>query len=134
MAEDDTDAAAVELAHRIMDLARDGRTAELAGYLDSGIPVNLTDPAGNTLLMLAAYHGHVEAVRTLIAAGADVDRVNDRGQSPLGGAVFKNFLPVVRELAVAGADPHAGTPSALALAEFFGRDEALMLLKGAQAT
>ena len=26
--------------------------------MDAGVPVDLTDAAGNTLLMLGAYHGH----------------------------------------------------------------------------
>lgn len=52
------DAGAVELAHRLFDYARDGNTAQLAAYVDAGAPVELTDAAGNTLVMLAAYHGH----------------------------------------------------------------------------
>jgi hypothetical protein len=122
------DPAAVELAHRIFDLARDGETSTLAGYLRSGIPADLTDPAGNTLLMLAAYHGRPDTVQLLIDAGADLDRVNDRGQTPLAGAVSKNDLDVLRLLAGAGADPLAGTPSARATAEYFQRGEALALL------
>ena len=122
------DADAVELAHRIFDMARDGETSTLSGYLRSGISADLTDPAGNSLLMLAAYHSRPDTVKLLIEAGADLDRVNDRGQSPLAGAVFKNDLEVVRLLAAAGADPAAGTPSALATAEYFERGEALALL------
>ncbi len=124
----DLDPEAVDLAHRIFDLAREGQTSTLAGYLRSGIPAELTDPAGNTLLMLAAYHGQQETVQVLIDAGADLNRANDRGQTPLAGAVFKNDLEVVRLLAGAGADPSAGTPSALATAEYFQRGEALALM------
>lgn len=40
-------------------------------------------------LMLAAYHGHAQLVKLLMDHGADPNRVNDRGQSPLAGAVFK---------------------------------------------
>lgn len=39
--------------------------------------------------MLTAYHGHASLVKSLIKHGADPNRVNDRGQSPLAGAVFK---------------------------------------------
>lgn len=39
--------------------------------------------------MLAAYHGHAELVTALAKAGADVNLLNDRGQSPLAGAIFK---------------------------------------------
>jgi ankyrin repeat protein len=113
----------VALAHRVLDLARDGREADLAAYVEAGVPVNLTDEAGNTLVMLAAYHGHAAAVRVLASRGADVDRVNDRGQTPLAGAVFKDEPEVVAALLAAGADPDAGTPSARDTAAVFGRPQ-----------
>ena len=75
--------------------------------------------------MLAAYHGHVAAVSTLIERGADVNRRNDRGQTPLAGAVFKGEDTVVWRLLEAGADIHAGSPSAAQTAEMFGRGELL---------
>ena len=67
--------------------------------------------------MLAAYHGHPDTVRALLAAGADPDRCNDRGQSPLAEAVFKGEAEVVEALMDGGADPAAGPPSALAHAD-----------------
>src|SRR5437868_3602760 len=45
--------------------------------------------------MLAAYYGHPELVRLLIQHGADPNRLNDRGQSPLAGAVFKKEDAVI---------------------------------------
>ena len=116
---------AVELAHQLFDLARQGATEQLEAYLDAGAPVDLTDPKGNTLLMLAAYHGHADLVRALAGRGADVDRLNDRGQSPLAGALFKGETDVVTTLLDAGADPDAGQPSARATAEMFGVSELL---------
>ncbi|MDT4935583.1 MAG: uncharacterized protein QOK11_3475 [Pseudonocardiales bacterium] len=124
------DPEAVELAHRLLDLARTGSTAELVPYVDAGVPVDLTDPQGNTLLMLAAYHGHAATVRELAARGADVDRANDRGQTPLAGAVFKGEPDVLDALLDAGADPTAGEPSALATARYFGKDELAARLSG----
>ena len=110
------------LAGRLFDQARAGSAAELGAYLDAGVPVDLTDAHGNTLLMLAAYHGHLEAVTALLARGADPDRVNDRGQTPLAGAVFKHSDGVCAALLAAGADPDLGDPSARATAVFFGVD------------
>lgn len=103
-----------------MDAAREGRTDQLVQYLDAGVPVELTDTAGNTLLMLAAYHGHAQTVRALTARGAVVDALNDRGQSPLAGAVFKGEREVVAALLEAGADPDAGHPTAREAAAMFG--------------
>ncbi len=113
----------VELAHQMFDLARQGESERLAAYVDAGVPANLTDAQGNTLLMLAAYHGHATTVTRLAGLGADVDRVNDRGQSPLAGAVFKDEQDVVRALLAAGADPDAGSPTARDTAAMFGRPD-----------
>ena len=112
----------------MFDLARAGAVDDLVAYVEAGVPVDLTDAAGNTVLMLAAYHGHAELVRALAALGADVDRMNDRGQTPLAGAVFKGERPVVEVLLAAGADASLGTPSALDTARFFGKDSLVELL------
>ncbi|MET8815486.1 ankyrin repeat domain-containing protein [Streptomyces sp. NPDC004549] len=115
----------VELATKIFDLARRGRTGELVAYVDAGVPANLTNDRGDCLVMLAAYHGHADTVRALLARGADADRINDRGQTPLAGAVFKGEAEVIDVLLQAGADPAAGTPSAIDTARMFERTELL---------
>ncbi|MFJ3671618.1 ankyrin repeat domain-containing protein [Streptomyces sp. NPDC090106] len=117
----------VELATRIFDLARRGRTEELVAYVDAGVPANLTNDRGDCLVMLAAYHGHAGTVRALLARGGEADRVNDRGQTPLAGAVFKGETDVIKALVEGGADPAAGTPSAVDTARMFGRTELLEL-------
>ena len=45
--------------------------------------------------MLAAYYGHADVVKFLIQNGADPNRLNDKRQSPLAGAVFKRLDDVV---------------------------------------
>ncbi|MGW5331882.1 ankyrin repeat domain-containing protein [Streptomyces bauhiniae] len=117
----------VELATKIFDLARQGRTEELVAYVDAGVPVGLTNDRGDCLVMLAAYHGHADAVRALLQRGADADRINDRGQTPLAGAVFKGETAVIQALLDGGADPAAGTPSAIDTARMFGKAELLEL-------
>ncbi|MGA8986690.1 ankyrin repeat domain-containing protein [Aeromicrobium sp.] len=115
----------VELAHRMFDLAREGGASQLAAYVDRGVPVDMTDASGNTLLMLAAYHGHADTVAALVERGADVDRLNDRGQSPVAGAIFKGEDDVVRLLLAAGSDLDAGAPSGRATAEMVERGDLL---------
>ncbi|HEY9310967.1 ankyrin repeat domain-containing protein [Williamsia sp.] len=117
----------VELAGRMFDMARSGDLAMLE-YIDAGVPVNLTNQAGDTVLMLAAYHGNSALVAGLLERGADVDRANDKDQTPLAGAVFKSHDEVVRALIGAGADPDAGTPTARDAAHMFGREDYLGLL------
>ncbi|MFD3415116.1 ankyrin repeat domain-containing protein [Streptomyces cyaneofuscatus] len=115
----------VELATKVFDLARTGETEALAAYVDAGVPADLTNGRGDSLLMLAAYHGHAAAVTALVARGADPDRANDRGQTPLAGAVFKGEDAVIDALLSAGADPAAGTPSARDTAQMFGKADLL---------
>jgi ankyrin repeat protein len=117
----------LQLAAKVFDLARQGGTPTLAAYVDAGVPANLTNDRGDSLLMLAAYHGHAEAVTALLDRGADPDRVNDRGQTPLAGAVFKGEDAVIRALLDGGADPAAGTPSAIETAQMFDKKDLLRL-------
>ncbi|MFD5519263.1 ankyrin repeat domain-containing protein [Streptomyces sp. NPDC127066] len=117
----------VELATKIFDLARRGETETLVAYVDAGVPADLTNDRGDSLVMLAAYHGHADAVRALLERGAEADRVNDRGQTPLAGAVFKGEEAVIRVLLAAGADPGEGTPSAVDTARMFAKTDLLEL-------
>ncbi|MYU25576.1 ankyrin repeat domain-containing protein [Streptomyces sp. SID8352] len=126
---DAPDPEVVELATRIFDLARQGRTGELVAYVDAGVPADLTNDRGDSLVMLAAYHGHADAVRALLARGAQADRINDRGQTPIAGAAFKGEAEVVKALLEGGADPSAGTPSAVETARMFARAELLELFE-----
>lgn len=123
--------AAIQLASKLFDLAREGSTDALAQYLDAGIPPNLTNHKGDTLLMLAAYHGHVDATRLLLQKGADPNVLNDRGQSIIAGAVFKGYDEIVRLLfeGVDGreADIRLGQPSAIDSASMFKHEQYLQL-------
>ena len=125
---DDLDADTLAFAHRMFDLARDGATEELAGYVDAGLPVNLTNDKGDTLLILATYHAHPETVAALLARGADHSRTNDRGQTALAAAVLRTNTEAVRALLDAGADPDHGTPSAVETARFFDLPDMLAAL------
>jgi ankyrin repeat protein len=49
-------------------------------------------------IMLASYHGHLSLVTLLLQHGADPNTLNDRGQSPLAGAVFKNEEEIINAL------------------------------------
>ncbi len=112
----------------LFDHARAGDTARLTEAVDAGVPVNLTNASGDTLLILAAYHDHPDTVRALLDRGADPARVNDRGQTALGAAVFRRSERNVAALLAAGADPALGARSALDVARFFDLPEMLALL------
>jgi ankyrin repeat protein len=125
----DIDPELLELWAKVFAFARAGETASLVAYVEAGIPANLTNDKGDTLVMLAAYHGHAETVAELLKLGAEPDRLNDRGQSPLSGAVFKSEPEVVQALLDGGADPTVGQPSALDTARMFDNAELLALLE-----
>ena len=58
----------------------------------------------------------------------DPNRLNDRGQAPIAGAVFKWEDEVVRVLVEAGADPRAGVPDAIVSVWMFGCADLLAVL------
>ena len=124
------DAEALAFAHRMFDLAREGCREELAAHVDAGVPVNLTNDKGDTLLILAAYYGHPATVAALLERGADPARTNDRGQTALAAAVFCRSAEAVTALLDAGADPTQGNQSALDTARFFELSDMLELLEG----
>jgi ankyrin repeat protein len=119
----------LEFARLVFDLARSGEAAQLAEYLGAGVPANMTNEKGDTLLILAAYHNHPETVSVLLERGADHARANDRGQTALAAAVFRQNADTVGRLLAAGADPNAGGPSAVEMAKFFNLPEMLELLE-----
>jgi ankyrin repeat protein len=118
----------IALAHTLFQAAREGETGLLSSYLDAGAPATMTNAAGDSLLMLAAYHGHADTAQLILTHGGDANAANDRGQTPLAGAVFKGYTDVAKVLLDAGADPDAGSPSARAAAQMFAREEILGLL------
>ena len=61
--------------------------------LDLGVDVNQADDRGNTALHDAVRTGFASVVDLLAARGADVDALNDRGQTPL--VLAETSLPVL---------------------------------------
>jgi hypothetical protein len=57
----------IDLAMKIFNLARAGDTAAVAAYVDAGVPVNLTNDSGDTLVMLAAST-HDQSQQTTVGA------------------------------------------------------------------
>jgi ankyrin repeat protein len=125
---EEIDEEVLAFARKCFELAREGETPQLAEYLDAGLPANLTNEKGDTLLILAAYHNHPETVQALLDRGADTARANDRGQTALAAAVFRQNADTVNRLLAGGADPNAGGPSALEMARFFDLPEMEKLL------
>lgn len=76
---------------------------EVKTTVEYGVDVNSVDGGGNTALLLAAQFGAVSALRLLLHAGANVDRPNAEGATPLYYAAKKGEDECVSILLKAGA-------------------------------
>ena len=108
-----------------------GDRTESARLLDQGADGNTADPAGRTVLISAAWRGHVAIVDLLIEAGADLDGVDDQGRTALMWASINGYPALVAKLAsrsaaVDAADDAGLTP--LMRAAWNGHAEAVRLL------
>lgn len=97
--------------------AMEGRTQAIAAALDAGTPVDHAGSDGMTMLSVAAHYGMTDAVRLLLARGADPNLPDRHGNGPLWHATREASqqprpgsppfdLQVVALLLAAGADPH----------------------------
>ncbi|WP_119695819.1 ankyrin repeat domain-containing protein [Microbacterium halotolerans] len=96
-----------------MDLFTFARTGDtvLLQEIDDGYNVNSTNEHGESLVLLAARHGHSGLVRGLVARGADVKSPNPNGLTPVAAAAAKGYDDVVGTLLHAGAVPRADFPA-----------------------
>lgn len=117
---------AMALVQLAFQRVRAGDAPGLEALLDQGVPPDVLNEKGDSLLMLASYHGHPGATSLLLARGADPALRNDRGQAPLDGVAFKGDLVVARILLAHGAAVDAASAdgkTALMYAAMFDRVE-----------
>jgi ankyrin repeat protein len=92
-----------EFGDSLFRLVRSGDAARLEPLLDRGLPASLANDRGDTLLLVASYHGHLDVARALLDHGADPEARNALGQSPLAGAASKGDAGMVELLLEHGA-------------------------------
>jgi ankyrin repeat protein len=117
--------------------ARIGDSTRLARLLAAGLPVDLCNERGDSLLRLASFHGHLGATLLLLEHKADPERVNDRGQTVLAGVAFRGDVAAAQLLLDYGARVDGtGTDgkTALMIAAMFDQLEVLKLLLARGAT
>jgi len=94
----------------LSDAAQTGDLARLRGLLETNRAfASMPDEQGYTPLHYAAYFGHLEAARFLLAIGAEVQAVSldPLRNHPLHAAASTGHAEVVALLLEAGADPNA---------------------------
>ncbi|BGP56413.1 hypothetical protein JCM8202v2_004031 [Rhodotorula sphaerocarpa] len=116
----------IEYALQFFDAARKGDVAFMQAPLEAGLPANLTNSSGDTLIMLAAYHGHADVVKLLLKHGADpkcVPTLSEEARPQLGSLLItaNPSHPVIEALLAGGASPFVGEPTAYVAAKMFGQ-------------
>lgn len=108
-----------EVIEGTFDLARQGRVGPLGEMIDAGVPIDVRNARGDTLLIIATYAEQAEVVADLLRRGAEKDAVNVNGQTAVSCAVFRRNEPLLRTLLDAGADQDAGAHTAREVADQF---------------
>ena len=104
---------AKNLDQQLIAVAKRGDAAQVENLLERGAAVNAREHNGQltlmnyTALMWAAYKGHGNVVKVLLAHGADISVRDSEKRTPLMMAASAGHLDIVRMLADAGADIHA---------------------------
>ena len=104
---------------RLADAARVGDIAAVYDLLQSGAVVDSPDAQDTTALPWAVYRDDAEMAAWLLAAGADVNRANRYGATPLSLACVNGNPAIVEQLLAFGAYPNllaAGEPPLLTCA------------------
>lgn len=113
-----------------------GSYAEEATFMkwmkSKSVSVDASDTFGVSALMLAAENGRVDALKSLIAMGADPNhKSRDTGDTALASAVESNHVEAVKFLLASGATQREtqGT-TLLALAQTLGYGDVMDVLQG----
>ena len=96
------------LRTRLMYAAAHGDAARVSWLLARGAPREAKSDSGATALFMASYKGHTDALRALLAAGANVDATETFScRTPLWMASANAHTEVIRALLAAGANVEA---------------------------
>jgi len=67
----------------LFSYARHGRCEEIERKLDEGLPVDVRDEYGNTMLITACQNGNKRVAKAVLRRGADINSRNYKGNTPL---------------------------------------------------
>ncbi len=131
------DATRAKLKEVAFQAARAGDAATLKEYFAAGFPADGTNAREDTLLILAVYHGHADAVEVILKQlKPALKHRNKMAFTALDGAAFKGAVPLAKQLVKAGADVNGANDAGktpLMLAALTGRTEMVKYLLEAGA-
>jgi hypothetical protein len=67
----------------VFSFTRHGRAGDIEAILDRGMPVDVRDGFGNTLLIIACQNGNKRVAKALLRRGANINSRNYKGNTPL---------------------------------------------------
>jgi hypothetical protein len=99
----------------LMYAAKCGDVVRVRWLLSRGAPTELTSWIGSTAIMFASQFGHIEVIRVLLVAGANVHASctempdesplpDEEGKTSLHWAAYNGHIDIIRVLLLAGAD------------------------------
>ena len=88
----------------ILDAVQSGDIATVKKFLDEGVPVDLTDEEGWSLLHHAAARGQVEVINLLREKGYRVDLIDNKGRTPFHYAAINGDIETIRLLIAMGSN------------------------------
>mmetsp|Transcript_11806 Transcript_11806/g.15423 ORF Transcript_11806/g.15423 Transcript_11806/m.15423 type:complete len:229 (+) Transcript_11806:169-855(+) len=90
----------------IFSYARHNRVEDLERLLDAGMPINIRDQYGNTVLAVACQNGHKRSAKLALRRGADINARNYRGNTPLHFCFTYGYGDSLGQYLISkGADP-----------------------------
>lgn len=79
----DRDTVHKDTVENIFSLARHNRVDEIERVLKRGIPPDVRDEYGNTILIIACQNGHKRVAKAALRRGCDINAINARGNTGL---------------------------------------------------
>ncbi|CAN0077649.1 unnamed protein product, partial [Sphacelaria rigidula] len=67
----------------IFSYARHNRVQDVERMLDQGVPADVRDAHGNTILIVACQNGHKRVLKAALRRGANANATNARGNTAL---------------------------------------------------
>ena len=131
-AEDKLEEEYQSLVDLFFDAARIGNNEVVDTFVSQGFPIDQRNNQSYTALMVAAYQGHRETVRSLLDSGANACLQDKRGNTALMGALIKREIGIAKDLYQADCSPELRNKAGLNLKEFaeiYGQSNVLKSLQ-----